>query len=576
MENSFSQAYRELLDGTYDSVDRIVINVYFRAGQIAGGLRVWWRALYGSDADLDDAHLMRMAGHFGRCVRGYCKKHAIPVIECERKRRKQEVAAEYLPQDANQLGLFVVLVDRASAPLWHVEKTADGRIKNLQRKYGYVNHYFFHILDAEWGHVTIRMSGHPPFGVQVILNGHEYIERQALKMGYSLVKSGNCFTDIMVTSTTCPATDTGCSANSVGSTAGRATPLTLAQLADTVCGEGIVGPLRQVCERWLYSTCLNFALTSQEQEQSGFRYDYSLFQLEFSHNLLFRRGAQLDHCFESLIDRTRSRLDLEQVKTIFGSKRRPFRQHSKRRSSEKPRAEAVVEHPTYDLTVFKLHFGFFTLKMYSKGERVLRTEAIVHNTKALQGQRQLAAFPQWVAHLRQLLQRFLDQLSWLDACFIDDETLDTLSLPGDLNGHATTGIDLNQARMRAVIQAVLANATLPNGFAASQIAVKVRQILHLAEDAYLARHAAYDLAKLRGKGWLLRIARSHRYRLSPSGIKTLSALILLRDQLLTPVLAGAGQPKPGPKPKVQNTVDSLLSQIQLLLRSLLTELGFAF
>ena len=37
MENSFSQAYSELLDGTYDSVDRIVINGYFRAGQMAGG-----------------------------------------------------------------------------------------------------------------------------------------------------------------------------------------------------------------------------------------------------------------------------------------------------------------------------------------------------------------------------------------------------------------------------------------------------------------------------------------------------------------------------------------------------------
>ena len=575
MENSFSQAYSELLDGTYDSVDRIVINGYFRAGQMAGGVRLWWRALHGNDAELDDAHLMRMAGHFGRCVRGYCKKHGIPVIECERQQRKQEVAAAYLPAAAEQLGLFVVLVNRATAPVWHVEKTSDGRIKNLQRKYGYVNHYFFHILDAEWGHVTIRMSGHPPFGVQVILNGHEYIERQALKMGYSLVKAGNCFTDIMATSTTCPATDTGCSANSVGSTAGRATPLTLAQLAETVCSEGIVGPLRQVCDRWLYSTCLSFALTTQEQEQSGFHYDYSLFQLEFSHNLLFRRGAQLEQCFQSLIDRTRRRLDLERVKTILGSKRRPYR-HRSSKGAAQPRAEVIVEHLTYDLTVFKLHFGLFTLKMYSKGERVLRTEAIVHNTKALPGQRQLAAFPQWVAHLRQLLQRFLEQLSWLDACFISDETLDTLPLPGDLNGQATAGIDLNRARMRAVVQAVLAHATLPNGFVASQIATKVSQILHLAEDAYRARHAAYDLRKLRGKGWLLRTAHSQRYRLSQSGLKTLSALLLVRDQLLIPVLAGAGQPKRGPKPKVQNTVDALLAQIHPLLRSLFVELGFAF
>ena len=572
MENEISQAYAELLDGTYDSVDRIVINGYFQSGQLAGGFRIWWRALNGSDEELDDTHLMRMAGRFRRRLQGYCAKHGIPMLECERKQRKHEVAEAYLPQDANQQGLFLVLVDRASAPTWHVEKTQDGRIRNLVRKYRHVNHYYFHILDREWGHVTIGMSGHPPFGVQVILNGHEYIERQAAKMGYTLAKSGNCFTAIMATSTTRPATVTGCSTNIVGSTASCAAQPNLAQLAETVCSASIVGQLRQVCDRWLYSTCLSFALTTAEQEQSGFRYAYSLFQLEFSHNLLFRQGAQLEQCFQALIDRTRTRLDLARIKTIFGTKRRPARRHS----VAKLREEVVIEHPTYELTVFKIHFGLFTLKMYSKGQRVLRTEAIVHNTKALHGQRQLAAFPAWVSHLRQLLQRFLDQLSWLDACFVSDETLDCLPLPGHLDGHSTAGIDPNQPRLRAVLQAVLAHAALPNGFSASQIAAKVRQILQLPDDHYLARHASYDLRKLRGKGWIERIAHSQRYRPSHTGLQTISALVLVRDYLLKPVLAGAGQPKRGPKPKDQNPVDSLLAQIHFLMHSLLTEMGFAF
>jgi len=41
-----------------------------------------------------------------------------------------------------------------------------------------VNHYSFHILDPDWGHVTIKMSGHPPFGAQVMLNGQEYVAAQ--------------------------------------------------------------------------------------------------------------------------------------------------------------------------------------------------------------------------------------------------------------------------------------------------------------------------------------------------------------------------------------------------------------
>jgi hypothetical protein len=56
-----------------------------------------------------------------------------------------------------------------------------------------VNHYHFHILDPEWGHITIKMSGHPPFGAQVMLNGHEYVACQARKEKVEFSKEGNCF-----------------------------------------------------------------------------------------------------------------------------------------------------------------------------------------------------------------------------------------------------------------------------------------------------------------------------------------------------------------------------------------------
>jgi hypothetical protein len=58
----------------------------------------------------------------------------------------------------------------------------------------YVNHYSFHIRDRDWGHLTIKISGHPPFPAQVILNGHEYVACQARKAGIVFTKEGNCFT----------------------------------------------------------------------------------------------------------------------------------------------------------------------------------------------------------------------------------------------------------------------------------------------------------------------------------------------------------------------------------------------
>jgi hypothetical protein len=36
--------------------------------------------------------------------------------------------------------------------------------------------------------VTIKMSGHPPFGAQVILNGHEYVAAQGTRAGVEFRK----------------------------------------------------------------------------------------------------------------------------------------------------------------------------------------------------------------------------------------------------------------------------------------------------------------------------------------------------------------------------------------------------
>jgi hypothetical protein len=54
----------------------------------------------------------------------------------------------------------------------------------------------------------------------------------------------------------------------------------------------------------------------------------------------------------------------------------------------------VIETPQFGLTIFKVHVGALTLKGYTKGEHVLRFEAVCHNTKALRVGRVLDRFPE--------------------------------------------------------------------------------------------------------------------------------------------------------------------------------------
>jgi hypothetical protein len=176
MPDGLSRMYASLVDGTYDCVDRIVLNAYFRFAQSPAGFRLWWRQLYGTDDDLDNAHLMRMAGRFRRRLRAWALANNISVRRCRHGEQKHEIAEQYREQTSIQEGLFLILEGRAQAPVWDVLNS--GRIQH-KAPYPYVNHYSFHILDRDWGHVTIKLSGHPPFPAQIILNGHEYVEREA-------------------------------------------------------------------------------------------------------------------------------------------------------------------------------------------------------------------------------------------------------------------------------------------------------------------------------------------------------------------------------------------------------------
>ncbi len=60
--------------GTYDCVDRIVLNAYFPMGQSGVGLRTWWRQLHGEDTHLDNDHLRQMAVTFSHRLTAYCAK----------------------------------------------------------------------------------------------------------------------------------------------------------------------------------------------------------------------------------------------------------------------------------------------------------------------------------------------------------------------------------------------------------------------------------------------------------------------------------------------------------------------
>lgn len=477
----------------------------------------------------------------------YARKHGIPIEYCELgDKTKHERAERLRPSDPRFQGVFLIFVAKAPALVWQAHQNAQGRVV-LRRPVNWplVYHYHFHIIDRQWGHITIRMSGHPPLGVQVTLNGHEWVQRQAEARAISWVKEGNCFVG--------------------GSDLAR-----LSALAKQLDGAAGLAALAKVCDRWVYSACLCFGLSRQQQDHSGFRYAYSCYQLEYSRNLLFKSGRQLDELYQGLIDRTRRSLDVPRLKTIFGRKHRP---HQDRQGGG--RLEKIVQRSNYDLTVFKLHFGKLTLKRYDKGDRVLRIEVIVQNIEELRCGKRLEKLPGMLARLERMIVEFLAVVQTAQATSLDGCPLDALATPTSRGSQRVAGVDLQKSRMQAVAEAVVALAATPEGFTAAQLTVRLRQQQGQKLPGYHRRQAAYDLRKLRGKSVVERIPKTRRYRACLAGLRTLAGLLILREKVIKPVLAGHARPKRGRPPAIIHPIDQHYQNLQREMLATLQHLNLA-
>jgi hypothetical protein len=250
-------------------------------------------------------------------------------------------------------------------------------------------------------------------------------------------------------------------------------------------------------------------------------------------------------------------LDAGKIRTIFGGKKRPHHHWAKGL-----RYERVVDESTHDLTVLKIHFRRLTLKMYDKGERVLRIEAMAHQVKDLRCGRGLEKLSIMLDKLQRMVIDFLNVLCSAHLSFLGGDVLDQLPQPTQRGSRRLAGVDLQKPGMRAVSEAVLALAPQPGGFTSKEVAEKVRALRGEGTASYNPRRAFYDLMKLRGKDLVERVEKTRRYSCPPAGIRTLAGMLILREKVIKPVLAGAGKKHRGRPPKNIHPIDTHYQNLQ--------------
>ena len=134
-------------------------------------------------------------------------------------------------------------------------------------------------------------------------------------------------------------------------------------------------------------------------------------------------------------------------------------------------------------------------------------------------------------------------------------------------------MDINKPRARAALTAVLALAVAPDGFTVGDLAGKVRSLTGQNQAEFTVRQAAYDLRKLRAKQLVVKPGRTRRYQVPGEAARTIAALLALRDEVISPILAGIRSPRQGRKPATWTPVDRDYEALRIDMQTLFADLA---
>lgn len=112
-------------------------------------------------------------------------------------------------------------------------------------------------------------------------------------------------------------------------------------------------------------------------------------------------------------------------------------------------------------------------------------------------------------------------------------------------------------------------------FTACELAARVCSLGTQTPAQYGPTRAAYDLKKFRGQQIVERIGQTRRYQANPTGLKAITALIVLRDKAIKPLLAAAQGLRPSRGARNPTPLDAHYDTVRSTMRGVFHELGIA-
>jgi len=419
--------------------------------------------------------------------------------------RKEARIAEVLARRGDAPGLVHILSameDCGTYKPWHDKKTGK---TFLRPDRGKCLHYYFYFIDEALGLCYVRVPTWAPFRLQVYFNGHHWLAAKLRAQGIGHTLRDNAFVAVEDYAE-----------------------------AQRLADDFDVSLLHRALDAFAVRYCPVLQTLAE-------RYHWSIMQVEYATDIVFRRQSDLAPLYETLVRTAVHAVKPDHVATFLG-----------RKLDDRFRDELGNDFSTrIEGTRIRHHMGPASIKMYDKFALVLRIETTANEVSFFKHHRKVEQRDGTTTYklapvkksiysldpdLRTLLaasnRRYLEFLSELDDPSAGIKALNTISQPStDASGRSHRGFNFFLPSDQKVFETILRGEFVISGWRNKDL----RRVL----PGTTPSQASYLLKRLRTHGLIRRIGRAYKYYLTSFGRRVAATGLKIKELVVIPALASA-------------------------------------
>jgi hypothetical protein len=496
----FAKLFGSLLALVYHCFDRIVILGHLPLLTRPENIVHFFRDIHQVEI-ISKEVLRQRTDDYHHWVEAFARNRKLPMEWAEKGVRKEDYVRPHLQrmERRNQFGVYFILKGmelgptfRSAVPRFPVD---DPNYRILSRQRSRYTHYYFYIRDEVLGPIALCIGSFLPFSITYYLNGHHFIERELLRAGVQFRKDDNAFLWV-------------------------ADQKALQAAADRLSPEII----RQQLDHWTWVVGPKFS--QKDRAAINLSRHYSLQQVEYCLNFVFRRNFPIHKLFERSCDLGLFRLTADKLTEMFG-----FRLHKRMRG----KLATVLERMEHGHHVLRACAKNAVLRMYEKFSTFLRLEVLSNNLKDFGLKKSLDN----LETVRRTLAGVTDRFAQFEAqaldVHVDFPLFQRLALPIPSGNTKIPGIKIQDTRMLRLMEVLLHRGTQLSGWRSRQIHQALLSTFQLSPETYTLTQLRYDLRKLKAHALLARDGSRYAYQLTEKGIRVALMFILFHQRICGPL-----------------------------------------